>query len=95
MGRAAEWKREMAHKVRLADGTQVDMLDPVSIRDYVRQALALNVSPTAPELRRLEMLEEHAAKLEAAKVAADPPKLDTPDELAAARERLRKSLGNG
>lgn len=85
----------MADRVKLADGTELDMLDPVSIRAYVRKQLALTVDPSAPQLKRLEMLEEHAAKLEAAKASAEPPKIDTPDELAAARERLRKSLGNG
>lgn len=85
----------MADRVTLADGTALDMLDPESIRAYVRRTLALSVDPSSAQLARLEMLEEHAAKLEAAKASAEPPKVDSPDELAAARERLRKSLGNG
>ena len=49
---------------------------------------ALNVEPTTPQLRRLEMLNELAAQLEA-KAATSAPKVTTPADLAAARERLR------
>jgi hypothetical protein len=65
------------------------MLDPASIRAYVRQQLALNIDPTASQLRRLEMLSDHAAELEAKATAAAPPAATSQDELAAARERLR------
>lgn len=56
----------MSERVNLADGSALDMLDPESVRAYVRRTLALTVEPTPAQLRRLEMLEEHAAKLEAA-----------------------------
>ena len=73
----------------------LDMQDPESIRAYVRDCLAMSIDPSVAGLKRLEMLEEHAAKLEQQKASAEPPKVDSADELAAARERLRKSLGNG
>jgi len=80
----------MSQKVRLADGTELDMLNPVSIRDYVRKTLALNVSPTASELSRLTMMRELAEELEAKQPKPDeqPASLD---DLAAARERLRQA----
>lgn len=80
----------MADRVRLADGTELDMLDPESIRAYVRRTLALTVEPSSAQLSRLEMLSAHAAALEAKqqKPAEQPASLD---DLAAARERLRQA----
>ena len=79
----------MADRTVLADGTTLDMLDPLSIRAYVRRTLALTVEPTAPQLRRLEMLEQHASALEAAKPKTDA-KLRLIDPAAAAAELQRR-----
>lgn len=82
----------MADRVVLADGTTLDMLDPESVRAYVRQALARTVEPTSAQLTRLQMLEEHAAKLEAAKPTAAPVRLV---DARAAAEVLRARLKGG
>lgn len=90
-GRAWEWRERMADRVRLADGTELDMLDPESIRAYVRKQLALTVDPTSAQLARLGLLKEHAAELEAEaaakKPADDRPKL--PPEEAARLIRMK------
>lgn len=64
-GRTQEWQERMSDRLHLADGSTLDMLDHASVRAYVRRQLALSVDPTPAQLKRLEMLEEHAAKLEA------------------------------
>jgi hypothetical protein len=53
----------MAERVRLADGTELDMLDPTAIRSYVRRTLATNVEPSPQSLQRLKMLLEVADSL--------------------------------
>ena len=83
---------KQSERVTLNDGTTLDMLDPVSIRRYVRKQLALNVEPTAAQLSRLEMLNDLAAELEAKQTKAAPVEQSV-DDLAAARERLRKARG--
>lgn len=65
-GRVERWADRMSEKKTLADGSQVDMADPVSIRRYVRHALAMS-EPTIAGLKRLEMLQELATQLEAEK----------------------------
>jgi hypothetical protein len=83
----------MADRVTLADGTALDMLDPLSIRAYVRRTLAMTTEPSQGQLRRLEMLEDHAAKLEAEAPAQGlPAKLVLVDAKDAAEE-LAKRLG--
>jgi hypothetical protein len=80
---------EQSERITMADGTVLDMLDPVSIRRYVRKQLALNVEPSAAQLSRLEMMGELADDLEAKTPAAASP--SSIDDLAAARERLRQA----
>jgi hypothetical protein len=62
-GRLRAWTSKQSHHIRLNDGTEIDMGDPDSIRAYVRNTIANMVEPTAPQLRRLEMLSEMADKL--------------------------------
>lgn len=83
----------MAKRFVLADGTELDMADPASIRDYVTAQLAKNVDPSSAQLKRLEMLEERAAELEEQQSKSKPAKTESPTDLAAARERLRQARG--
>lgn len=66
----------------------LDMQDPESIRAYVRDCLAMSIDPSVAGLKRLEMLEEHAAKLEAK--ASKPAELRLIDPKAAAEELARR-----
>jgi hypothetical protein len=65
-GRVAQWKQAMSDKKTVPGyvGT-LDMQDPVSVRAYVRDCLAMSVDPSVAGLKRLEMLEAHAERLEA------------------------------
>lgn len=63
----------MADRVTLADGTALDMLDPLSIRAYVRRTLAMTTEPSQGQLQRLKMLEEHAASLESKPASGAQP----------------------
>jgi hypothetical protein len=83
----------MADRVTLADGTALDMLDPLSIRAYVRRALAITVEPTQPQLNRLEMLVAMADELEAKQPTGDKPAgvlvlVETKDAAEVIRQRL-------
>jgi len=82
----------MAERVRLSDGTDLDMLDPESIRTYVRKTLATNVEPSPQSLQRLKMLLEVADSLPQQKAEVAPIRLV--DAQAAAAE-LRRRMGNG
>jgi hypothetical protein len=82
----------MAKRYVLADGTELDMADAQSIRDYVTAQLAQNVEPSSAQLKRLEMLGARAAELEEKQTKAAPVEQSV-DDLAAARERLRKARG--
>lgn len=90
--RVSQWQENMSQKFRQGDGSELDMQDAESIRSYVRKTLAQNVEPSPQALQRLKMMLEVADSLPK---APEPAHVDSPDELAAARERLRKSLGNG
>lgn len=68
----------------------LDMLSAESVRAYVRRQLALNVEPTATQLRRLEMLEAHAAELEAKQAKKPAAELRLIDPKAAAEELARR-----
>jgi hypothetical protein len=83
----------MAERVVLNDGSAIDMLDPASIRAYVRQQLALNIDPTASQLRRLEMLSDHAAELEAKKPSAEGKLVLIDAQKAAAEIERRLKAG--
>jgi hypothetical protein len=78
----------MAERVVLQDGSELDMLDPASIRAYVRRTLALNAEPTAPQLRRLEMLAEHAEQLERQQKPAQRPRMTAAEAAAELRRRI-------
>lgn len=85
------------YRHRLANGDVLDMRDPESIRVYVAQQLALNATPTAAELKRLEMLEARAAALDAAsqatasaRDAAGPRPLAGVTDISEAEEMLRR-----
>lgn len=80
----------MSEKTRLTDGTELDMLDPESIRRYVRKVLATNVEPSPQSLQRLKMLLEVADSLPQAetKTAAVVKLVDA----KAAAEELQRRL---
>lgn len=89
----------MSKRVTLPGGRVLDMGDPEAVRQHALQMIAeISVQETGFHQTRLaaaKELLEVADRLDAKKAASEPPKVDSPDELAAARERLRKSLGNG
>lgn len=91
--RVSQWQQRMADKKTVPGyaGT-LDMQDPESIRAYIRDCLAMSIDPSVAGLKRLEMLEEHAAKLDAKQAAA--PKPTSVGDIAAARDRLRAARSN-
>lgn len=88
----------MSKRVTLPGGRVLDMGDPEAVRQHALQMIAeISVQETGFHQTRLaaaKELLEVADRLEAKNVAAAPTVADSPVELAAARERLRASLGN-
>ena len=82
----------MDQRVSLADGTELDMLDPESIRAYVRKTLAMHVEPSQAALQRLKMMLEVADSLpQPDKQAGGVVRLV---DAKAAAEELQRRLGS-